>query len=162
MGVQAAIDKAKAAQGTAQKRPTFRRPTTKPPAPAAAPAEEEEAEQPSKKPRLDSLFQQSAAQPQNPHEHVANDGTDAPQAWSPTQHTNLPYSPGNPEPPAQCVHWLPPHVNMAQTRLRVPPRPCLRDTTSNSLNWLFTLHYLPEATVCDLPRVCIQKPYACP
>ena len=87
---QAAIDKSTAAQGTAPKRPSFRRPTAKRPA-AAAPAEEQAVAQAAKKPRLDSLFQQSAAQPSM---NGTINGSDVHQVWSPTQNTNLPYSPG--------------------------------------------------------------------
>ena len=90
---QAAIDKVKAAQSKAPKRPTFRRPTAKRPA-ATAPAEEHAAAKAFKKPRLDALFQQSAAQPSLAHESGSVDNSDGPQAWSPTQHTDLPYSPG--------------------------------------------------------------------
>lgn len=92
--MQAAIEKDKAAQSIAPKRPSFKRPTVKRPAPAATPTEEQEAGQASKKPRLDTLFQQSSVQSSKPHEHVTA-STDASQAWSPTQHTDLPYSPGN-------------------------------------------------------------------
>ncbi|KAL3142404.1 hypothetical protein ABBQ38_002739 [Trebouxia sp. C0009 RCD-2024] len=87
---QAAIDKSKAAQGSAPKRPSFRRPTAKRPA-AAAPAEEQAAAQAPKKPRLDSLFQQSTAQPST-NGNIS--GSDIHKVWSPTQHTDLPYSPG--------------------------------------------------------------------
>ena len=94
MHVQAAVEKDKAAHSTAPKRPSFKRPTVKRPAPAVTPTEEVEAGQASKKPRLDTLFQQSSVQSSKPHEHVTA-STDASQAWSPTQHTDLPYSPGN-------------------------------------------------------------------
>ena len=90
---QAAIDKDKAAESKAPKRPTFRRPTTKRPA-SAAPAEEHAAAKASKKPRLDALFQQSAAQPSLAHESASIDNSGGAQAWSPTQQTDLPYSPG--------------------------------------------------------------------
>lgn len=90
---QAASDRSKAAEATAPKRPSFRRPTAKRPA-AAAPADEQAAAQISKKPRLDSLFQQSTAQPSRLHERGNINGSDAHQVWSPTQHTDLPYSPG--------------------------------------------------------------------
>lgn len=91
---QAAKDKDTAPQSKAPKRPTFRRPTAKRPA-ATVPAEDHAAAKASKKPRLDALFQQSAAQPTLVHESASIDHNDAPQVWSPTQHTDLPYSPGN-------------------------------------------------------------------
>lgn len=110
---QAASDRSKAAEATAPKRPSFRRPTAKRPA-AAAPADEQAAAQISKKPRLDSLFQQSTAQPSRLHERGNINGSDAHQVWSPTQHTDLPYSPGEPRsdklcaclPAAQCFKGL--------------------------------------------------------
>ena len=91
---QAAIDRDKAAQSKAPKRPTFRRPTAKRPA-TTAPAEDPAAAKAAKKPRLDSLFQQGAAQPSlAPREGASKESGGGAQVWSPTQHTDLPYSPG--------------------------------------------------------------------
>ncbi len=98
MYLQAARDTEASAQSKVPKRPTFKRPTAKRPGPLA-PTKEGEDAQPSKRPRLDALLQQGAAQAlkttagvQSPH--AAMDGTADPQVWSPSQNTSLPYSPG--------------------------------------------------------------------
>ena len=93
--LQATRDKEKLAQSKVTKRPTFKRPAAKlsgPPIPA-----DDEPAQPTKRARLDTHLQQNEALASKPRVsvHPPNaDVADHPQAWSPTQHANLPYSPG--------------------------------------------------------------------
>ncbi|DBB10619.1 hypothetical protein WJX82_005585 [Trebouxia sp. C0006] len=92
---QATRDKEKLAQSKVTKRPTFKRPAAKLPGPPI-PADDEPA-QPTKRARLDTHLQQNEALASKPRVgvHPPNaDVADHPQAWSPTQHANLPYSPG--------------------------------------------------------------------
>ena len=93
--LQAIRDKEKLAQSKVTKRPTFKRPTARVPGPSI-PTDDEPA-QPTKRARLDTHLQQNEALASKPRVsvHPPNaDVADHPQAWSPTQHANLPYSPG--------------------------------------------------------------------
>ncbi|KAA6427014.1 MAG: hypothetical protein FRX49_03338 [Trebouxia sp. A1-2] len=102
-------EKERLAQTKITKRPTFKRPTAKVPD-LLIPTDDEPA-QPTKRARLDTHLQQSEALASKPSLSVHPPTADVPnhsQAWSPTQHANLPYSPG-----AEGTAWSPNAVSKA-------------------------------------------------
>ncbi|KAL0026095.1 hypothetical protein WJX79_010008 [Trebouxia sp. C0005] len=106
---QAIREKERLAQTKITKRPTFKRPTAKVPD-LLIPTDDEPA-QPTKRARLDTHLQQSEALASKPSLSVHPPTADVPnhsQAWSPTQHANLPYSPG-----AEGTAWSPNAVSKA-------------------------------------------------
>ena len=89
LAAQAAKERQSAAQTKAPKRPTLKRPIPKP---ASDPATgQDQDSQPVKRPRLDTLLQQSNTQQKA---GAASGDRSAAQAWSPAQQAQLPYSPG--------------------------------------------------------------------